>query len=93
MRDEDKVSAIERDYKNAPLTERERAILDYSYKLTRSPEQMERTDVKCLREAGLGDDEILDVCQVASYYNFVNRIADGLGVELEAYRNDTKPGR
>lgn len=46
---------------------------------------MQETDVEALRAAGLGDDEILDVCQIAAYYNFVNRLADGLGVELEPY--------
>ena len=46
---------------------------------------MQETDVQRLRDAGLEDREILDVCQVASYYAYVNRLADGLGVELEAY--------
>ena len=38
-----------------------------------------------LRKAGLEDDEILDVCQITAYYNYVNRMAQGLGVELESY--------
>lgn len=42
-------------------------------------------DVHTLRDEGLSDAEILDVCQVTAYYNYVNRLADGLGVELEAY--------
>lgn len=46
---------------------------------------MEANDVAALRTAGLKDDEILDVCQVTSYFNYVNRLADGLGVELEEY--------
>ncbi len=46
---------------------------------------MQRDDVRALREAGLSDAEILDVCQVTAYYAYVNRLADGLGVELEAY--------
>ena len=46
---------------------------------------MAQSDVGLLRTAGLTDAEILDVCQVASYYNYVNRLADGLGVELEPY--------
>lgn len=49
---------------------------------------MRQEDVGALRSAGLSDAEILDVCQVAAYYNFVNRLADGLGVELEAYWNE-----
>ena len=46
---------------------------------------MTRDDVDALRDAGLGDAEILDVCQVTAYYAFVNRLADGLGVELEGH--------
>ncbi len=46
---------------------------------------MQETDVQRLREAGLEDREILDACQVVSYYAYVNRMADGLGVELESY--------
>jgi uncharacterized peroxidase-related enzyme len=85
MRDEAKVAAIESDYRDAPLTPRERAICAYAAKLTETPEAMEQADVSALRDAGLSDAEILDVCQVAAYYNYVNRMADGLGVELEPY--------
>ncbi len=85
MNDDAKVEAIEKNYTGAPLTGRERAILDYARKLTEAPASVTREDVVTLRNAGLKDDEILDVCQVASYYNYVNRIADGLGVELESY--------
>ncbi len=54
-------------------------------KLTHEPHAMEQADVAALRAAGLGDGEILDACQVAAYYAYVNRMADGLGVELEEY--------
>lgn len=85
LHDDAKATAIDEDYTTAELTERERAMLDYSVKLTRTPQQMSANDIQRLRAAGIADDEILDVCQVASYYNFVNRMADGLGVELEDY--------
>jgi uncharacterized peroxidase-related enzyme len=85
LHDDDRVRAIERDYRSAILSPRERAILDYTAKLTRTPHDMEPADVRCLRDVGLDDGEILDVCQVAAYYNYVNRLADGLGVELERY--------
>ncbi len=62
---------------------RQRCILDYAAKLTLHPAKMEKADVRRLCEAGLDDGEILDVCQVTAYYNYVNRLADGLGVELE----------
>lgn len=85
MQDEVKARAIETDHRTAPLGARERAIADYAVKLTERPEDMEEADVVALRDAGLRDAEILDVCQVTAYYNYVNRLADGLGVELEGY--------
>ena len=77
------MTAIEDDYREADLSPRERAILDYAVKLTLRPSAMQRSDVEGLRRAGLSDAEILDVCQVTSHYNYVNRLADGLGVQLE----------
>ena len=77
------VSDLEEDYKRADLSPRERAILDYAVKLTLHPSTMSESDVHALREVGLTDSAILDACQVTSYYNYVNRLADGLGVELE----------
>ncbi len=77
------MTAIEEDYRGADLSPRERTMLDYAVKLTLRPSEMERGDVEGLRGAGLSDAEILDVCQVTSYYNYVNRLADGLGVDLE----------
>lgn len=58
-------------------------MLDYAVKLTRDPGSMTRADAEALRAAGFNDRAILDICQVVSYYNYVNRLADGLGVELE----------
>ncbi len=58
-------------------------MFDYAVKLTRDPGGMTAGDVESLREAGFGDRAVLDICQVVSYYNYVNRLADGLGVELE----------
>jgi uncharacterized peroxidase-related enzyme len=83
LRDRERAAAIVEDYREAPLAARETAILDYAVKLTLSPRTMGRRDVERLRDAGLSDAEILDVCQVTAYYNYVNRLADGLGVELE----------
>ena len=60
-------------------------MLEYAVKLTLEPWNMAEADVAALRQAGLQDADILDINQVASYYAFVNRLADGLGVELEAF--------
>lgn len=60
-------------------------MLDYAVKLTLEPWEVEERDVTRLREAGFDDAAILDVAQVTAYYNFVNRVAEGLGVELEPH--------
>ncbi len=60
-------------------------MLEYAEKLTLSPTKMNRADVDKLRAVGFSDAAVLDICQVAAYFAFVNRIADGLGVELEGY--------
>ena len=60
-------------------------MLDYAVKLTREPHAMAPGDVERLRRAGFPDAAILDICQAAAYFAFVNRLADGLGVELEGY--------
>ena len=61
------------------------AMLHYAVKLTRTPGQMSAGDVEALRSHGFDDRGILDICQVVSYYNYVNRLADGVGVELESH--------
>ena len=58
-------------------------MLDYAVKLTLAPWRVVGGDVERLREVGFDDAAILDICQVVCYYNYVNRMADGLGVELE----------
>jgi uncharacterized peroxidase-related enzyme len=79
------VAALAGDYRMAELSATDRAMLDYAVKLTREPWAMREADVQGLREAGFDDAAILDIAQVTAYYAYVNRLADGLGVELEAY--------
>ncbi len=67
-------------------------MLVYAEKLTREPWAMTRADVEALREAGFDDTAILDVAQVTGYYAFVNRLADGLGVELESFWREEGQG-
>lgn len=77
--------ALARGERPDSLTDGENAMLDYAIKLTRDPGGMTSADTDALRAAGFRDTAILDICQVTSYYNYVNRLADGLGVELEDY--------
>ena len=85
LKDGARAAAVRDDFPSAGLSPRELAILEYATKLTNTPKEMCEGDVVRLRDVGLSDAEILDVCQVTSYYNYVNRLADGLGVELEGY--------
>ncbi len=77
------MDALVRDPETAPLPRRTRALVDYAVKLTRAPAAVTEADLAPLRDAGLDDRDIHDACAVASYYGFVNRLANGLGVELE----------
>jgi uncharacterized peroxidase-related enzyme len=61
---------------------REKTMLHYAIKLTRKPDEIEEKDVEALRDQGLTDVDILDLAQVVAYFNFVNRMALGLGVEF-----------
>ncbi len=60
-------------------------MLDYAIKLTLEPWNMDKREVENLRGYNFDDAAILDINQITGYYNFVNRLADGLGVELEDY--------
>ncbi len=71
------------DYHQAQISTGDRAMLDYAVKLTLEPWTMVEGDVILLREQGLSDSAILDINQVTGYYAYVNRLAGGLGVELE----------
>lgn len=80
--------AIEQDWRSAPLNEKRKAMLIYVTKLTHTPSKMTSNDVEQLRVVGFSDRDILDIAEVTAYYAYANRIADGLGVELEPWFND-----
>jgi len=63
-------------------------MLEYSVKLSREPWNIAETDVQTLRDAGFSNFGILDIVQVTGYYAYVNRLAEGLGVELESFWKD-----
>lgn len=75
--------AIMRTGEHTALTVQDRAMLGYARKLTQTPAQVTRQDVEALRLAGFDDEAILAINHVAAYFNMMNRIASGLGVELE----------
>jgi len=71
------------DYTKAQLSKTDRGLCDFAIKLTKTPADMTQEDVNRLRSLGLDDRAISDACQVISYFNYINRVADGLGVDLE----------
>lgn len=77
------VEGVKKDYREAPLRSVDRAMLDYAAKLTTAPWTMTPEDIQALRDAGFVDRDILDINLITSYFNFVNRLVHGLGVELE----------
>ena len=82
--DQDRLlTALAQDYTTADLLPANRSMLDYVRKLTLSPGDMSLSDVEALRDTGFDDRAIHDICVIAAYFAFVNRLADGLGVELE----------
>lgn len=84
-------AALPRNAMDAPISPRDRAMLAYATKLSNEPEHMGEADVERLRRHGFDDEAILDINLIASYFNFVNRVVQGLGVELEpAARRDYK---
>ena len=83
--DETLVNHLKLDWQQASLTTADREMLIYTEKLTLRPWDMVEQDVISLREVGFSDAAILDINQVTGYYAYVNRLADGLGVELEEY--------
>ena len=76
------------DYTRANLDPQTRGMLDYAVKLTREPASMQESDVKTLRDLGLSDEQILAVVLIACMFNFMTRLADGLGVEVSPRTQD-----
>lgn len=79
------VHAIATDWRLARLSGPDAALCAFAEKLTRAPEVMGAEDVAGLRAAGLEDRAIHDATQVIAYFNYINRVADALGVEPETF--------
>ena len=74
------VEALRRDYKTAPINEQDRVMLDYVVKLTRDATKCSPKDHEALRAVGFDDKGILQITLIASWFNYINRVADALGV-------------
>ena len=86
--DPELASHVLHDYTKAGLDPQTRGMLDFAAKLTREPGEMRESDVQGLRGLGLSDEQILSVVGITCVFNFMTRLADGLGVELDRGRQE-----
>jgi uncharacterized peroxidase-related enzyme len=77
------VRALETDYTKAPLNAQERVMVDYVVQLTQDATKIGRAHHERLRQAGFDDKAILQITLIASWFNYINRVADSLGVGRE----------
>ena len=78
--DEKLVAALREDHRTAPIDERDRAMLDYVVQLTQDATRISPADHDKLRAAGFDDQGILQITLIAAWFNYINRVADALGV-------------
>ncbi len=71
------------DFKTADITRKDILILEYAEKITKHPAEIKKDDITKLLENGFSQSAVHDIAQVASYFNYVNRMADSLGIEIE----------
>ena len=74
------MAALEIDYRTAPISEQERVMLDYVVQVTRDATRISPADHDRLRSVGFDDKGILQITLIASWFNYINRVADALGV-------------
>lgn len=78
--DDDLVGVLRRDYRAAPITEPERVMCDFVAQLTRDATRIGPDDHVRLRAAGFNDTAVLQMTLIAAWFNYINRVADALGV-------------
>ena len=81
--DKNLVDALEKDYTTAPVTAQERVMLDYVVKITKDATRIWKDDHERLRAVGFDDKAILQITLIAAWFNYINRVADSLGVGRE----------
>lgn len=81
-KDQDKLQKLIKDYKSIELPDKIIKMLNYAYKLTKNPNEIDKKDIEDLHKNGFSDEDILNINLIVSYFNLVNRIASGLGVEF-----------
>lgn len=88
IEDEEVADQIAVDWRAADLEPEDVALCEYAEQLTTSPAEVGAADIDRLRRAGFDDQGISSATQVVAYFNYINRIAEGLGVPMETWLND-----
>lgn len=81
--DDGLIDKLRNDYDNAPITEAERAMCDYAIQLTKDAVKLHPGHIEKLKSVGFDDTAILQITLIASWFNYINRVADALGVGRE----------
>ena len=91
VNNDEMVDRFAKDWRTAGLPEHTQTALAFTEKLTLTPSQMSQKDIKSLRQHGYTDEDIHDITQIAAYFNYLTRIADGLGIPPEEGLMDPWP--
>ena len=78
--DDQFAESIRKDFRSAPISDQDRVMLEYVEQLTRDATRIGRAHHDQLRAAGFDDRGILQITLIASWFNYINRVADALGV-------------
>lgn len=82
-RDDELAAQVQDNWRASKLDAKHKALCEWAEKLTLSPAQCNRADVEALREAGWSNEEVVGAAQIIGFFNHLNRLADGLGIDLE----------
>jgi uncharacterized peroxidase-related enzyme len=89
---EELAESIRQDYRTAEVSAQDAAMLDYAVKITRDATQIQPHDLDALRSVGFDDTGILQITLIASWFNYINRVADALGVGREVQSDGSRAG-
>jgi uncharacterized peroxidase-related enzyme len=81
--DDTLVECLREDFRTAPISQQERVMLEYAVKLTKDATRITPDDHEHLRAVGFDDQAILQITLIAAWFNYINRVADALGVGRE----------
>ncbi len=87
------VEQIKTNFHSADIDSKTKALLKYCIKITVEPSEIQRDDVDGLRRLDATDEEILETVQVAAYFNYINRVCDALGCDLEDFMKPEETSR